>query len=127
MTARSETVRPFEELADAKRLLEEGLALLDGAARADADVPAAIGRIVDAMRAARDPRELRAAVAPEDLERFDDAAEDVLRLNAVLTAAVVRDRSALMAHIETARTSRLDLARRSAGAVESGTHCDVSG
>lgn len=119
---------PFDELADAKRLLQEALSLLDGAAHDDPDVPVAIGRVVEALRSARDPRELRAEVAPEDVDRFEDEAEEVLRLNAVLVSAVKRDREALFGRLKATRETRRDL-QRSSGGLEAGTgsRCDMSG
>ena len=128
MTIPSEPTGPFGELSDAKRILEEGLALLDGAAPDDPEVPVAIGRIVEALRTAGDPRDLRAAVSPKDLERFDSEAEEVLRLNAVLISAVKRDREALMGRLKATRESRRDLKRQSSDASDgAGARCDVSG
>ena len=128
MTVPSEPGGPFGELLDARRILEEGLALLDGATADDPEVPVAIGRVVEALRAAGDPRDLRAAVPPDEVERFDNEAEEVLRLNAVLISAVKRDREALMGRLKAARESRRDLKRQSSGASGgAGARCDLSG
>ena len=118
----------FQSLRESRRVLEEGLALLDGAAHDDIAIPEAIGRISASLGASEDPATLRAAVAKDDLERFDDELEDVLRLNAILVTAVKRDRDALVQRLKATRESRRDLKRQSSGdSAAAGVRCDVSG
>lgn len=119
---------PFQALRDARRVLEEGLALLDGAAHDDRAIPEAIGRIVASLAATEDPADLRAAVAKDDLERFDDELEDVLRLNVILVSAAKRDREVLVHRLKATREARRDLRHQSSGgSAVAGARCDVSG
>ena len=118
----------FARLAEARRAMEGGLALLDGSSVEDGDVPAALGRIAAVVSEAGSYAALRESVVEEDLERFDDELEDLLRLNAVLTAAVKQDREALIQRLKVTRESRRDLARQAPDVSEgSGGRCDVSG
>lgn len=106
----------------------DGLALLDGAAVDDSDVPVALGRIAKVLAEAGDFASMREEVPAADHDRFDDELEDLLRLNAVLTAAVKQDREALVRRLKVTRESRRDLARQSVAASEgAGNRCDVSG
>ncbi len=108
--------------------MEEGLALLDGASAGDPDVPNALGRLAETVAAAGDFAAMRESVPAEDRERLDDEMEDLLRLNAVLTAAVKQDRDALVRRLKVTRESRRDLARQVGGAPDgAGNRCDVSG
>jgi len=67
-------------------------------------------------------------IAANQSEMTDDELEDLLRLNAVLTAAVRQDREALMQRLKATRESRRDLARQAAAPSEgAGGRCDVSG
>jgi hypothetical protein len=118
----------FGRLAEARRAMESGLALLDGSSVEDGDVPAALGRIAAVVSEAGGYSVMRASVGEADLERFDDELEDLLRLNAVLTAAVKQDREALIQRLKATRESRRDLARQAPDVSEgSGARCDVSG
>lgn|GEM_PF-3589981 len=118
----------FGRLAEARRAMESGLALLDGSSVEDGDVPAALGRIAAVVSEAGGYATMRENIAAADLERFDDELEDLLRLNAVLTAAVRQDREALIQRLKITRESRRDLARQSPDVSEgSGGRCDVSG
>ena len=119
---------PFERLAEARRAMQGGLSLLDGARAEDADVPAARERLSRALADTGDFAAARKEVPQGDLECFDDELEDLLRLNAVLTAAVRQDREALMQRLKATRESRRDLARQAAAPSEgAGGRCDVSG
>ena len=119
---------PFDELARRRRVLEEGLALLDGAAFDDPEIPDALGRLVEALAEGPDPGVLRDDVPASEQDRFDDEAWELVRLNAVLTSAVQRDRDAIVERLGSARaalkTLRHQGAPRSEGA---GGRCDVSG
>ena len=118
----------FARLHEARRAMEDGLALLGGAAVDDVDVPVALGRIAAALASAADLAAMREGVPAESHERFDDELEDLLRLNAVLTAAVKQDRDAMVQRLKVTRESRRDLARQSASVSEgAGNRCDVSG
>ncbi|MBL6756915.1 MAG: hypothetical protein ISQ11_10935 [Planctomycetes bacterium] len=118
----------FDRLAEARRVMESGLALLDGASVEDADVPAALGRIAAVVSEAGAYPAMREGIPAAELERFDDELEDLLRLNAVLTAAVKQDREALTQRLKATRESRRDLARQAPDVSEgSGGRCDVSG
>ncbi|MDG1984960.1 MAG: hypothetical protein P8M11_10355 [Planctomycetota bacterium] len=118
----------FGRLLEARRAMEDGLALLDGAAVDDVDVPVALGRIAAALASAADLAAMREGVPAESHERFDDELEDLLRLNAVLTAAVKQDRDAMVQRLKVTRESRRELARQSASVSEgAGNRCDVSG
>ncbi|MDG1049186.1 MAG: hypothetical protein P8R46_03160, partial [Planctomycetota bacterium] len=94
----------------------------------DVDVPVALGRIAAALASAADLAAMREGVPAESHERFDDELEDLLRLNAVLTAAVKQDRDAMVQRLKVTRESRRELARQSASVSEgAGNRCDVSG
>ena len=123
-----DAVGAFGRLHEARRAMEDGLALLDGAAVDDVDVPVALGRIAAALASAADLAAMREGVPAESHERYDDELEDLLRLNAVLTAAVKQDRDAMVQRLKVTRESRRELARQSASVSEgAGNRCDVSG
>jgi len=108
--------------------MEDGLALLDGASVEDADVPDALGRLASTVAEVGDFAAMRESIQAGDHERFDDELEDLLRLNAVLTAAVKQDRDALVRRLKVTRESRRELARQVGGAPGgAGNRCDVSG
>lgn len=108
--------------------MEDGLALLDGASAEDADIPVALGRLAATLASVGDFAAMRDSVPADGRERFDDQLEDLLRLNAVLTAAVKQDRDALLQRLKVTRESRRDLARQVSGAPDgAGNRCDVSG
>lgn len=117
---------PFDHLARLKAQLDEGLALLDGAAPDDPAVPEALGRVATALRSGPDLAELRGAVPAERLGAFDDRLEELLRLNAVLARAVSADREALVSRLRNVRTSRRDLAYYGKGEGAAGGRCDMS-
>ena len=80
------------------------------------------------LRPVGDFAAMRDSVPADGRERFDDQLEDLLRLNAVLTAAVKQDRDALLQRLKVTRESRRDLARQVSGAPDgAGNRCDVSG
>ena len=119
---------PFDELARRRRVLEEGLALLDGAAFDDPELPDALGRLVEALAEGPDPGVLRDDVPASEQDRFDDEAWELVRLNAVLTSAVQRDRDAIVERLGSARSALKTLRHQGAPRSEgSGGRCDVSG
>ena len=80
----SDLAGAFGRLAEARRAMEDGLALLDGASVEDADVPNALGRLASTVAEVGDFAAMRESIQAGDHERFDDELEDLLRLNAVL-------------------------------------------
>lgn len=119
---------PFGRLAEMRRAMESGLALLDGARPDDVAVPDALQRIAGAIAVTGDLEAMGLGLGEGERERFDLEVEELLRLNAVLTAAVRQDRDALLQRLKATRESRRDLARQSpAGSEGAGGRCDVSG
>jgi len=119
-------IESFEALARMRTVLRDGLALLDGAEHDDPQVSVTLARIAAALDAEDDPATLRAKVADQDHDRFDDELEDLIRLNAILAAAASADRDRLVDRLKTVRESRRDLAYYG-GAGGEGARCDVSG
>lgn len=116
----------FASLQGMRDSLKEGLALLDGAAHDDPHVVDALGELTAEIAAFGNPKELRESVAIEDHERFDDELEELIRLNAVLVAAVSQDREQLFGRLKQVRTSLRDLEYYGEQG-SSGARCDISG
>ncbi len=116
----------FEALARMRTVLRDGLALLDGAEHDDPQVAASLARIAAAIQGEDDPVALRARVPEADQERFDDELEELIRLNAILTAAASSDRDQMVVRLKAVRESRRDLSYYG-GAGNEGARCDVSG
>jgi len=114
---------PFDALDRARAVLEGGLAALDGGRVDDPSAPDVIGRIARDLAALDDPAALRTRVLEADLERFDDALEDLVRLNSVLVASIRRDREGVATRLAAVREAR---DRRRSPAV-TGARCDVAG
>lgn len=117
---------PFEEVAEARDLLKNALALFDGSNHDDAEAPGAMARVTAGLSTLRDPAALRREVPEAERERFDDELEELLRLNAVLVEAIRLDQEELVRRLRTVRTSQRDLSYHGAVA-SSGSRCDVSG
>ena len=122
---------PFAELRCAKEALRDGLALLQGATPGEPDQSGA-GRVVawqqvlERIAAAGSPEALRRRVAPARHQEFDDELEEMMRLNAVLVAAVGEEKDLLFGRLRVVRESRRDLAFYGPVATE-GERCDISG
>jgi hypothetical protein len=127
----SHALDPFAELASAKKALRDGLALLDGGASSELDQGdtgrlTAWREISQRIADAGSPESLRQRVAPEQLQEFDEELAEMMRLNAVLVAAVAEEKDLLVGRLRVVRESRRDLAFYSAVATE-GERCDISG
>lgn len=127
----SRVLDPFTELASAKKALRDGLALLDGGAsselgQGDTGRLTAWEEISERITKAGSPEALRERVAPERVNEFDEELAEMMRLNAVLVAAVAEEKDLLADRLRVVRESRRDLAFYSAVATE-GERCDISG
>ncbi len=122
---------PFQGLKASKDALEAGLALLDGSAAVgldqdDAAHVAAWANVMEAIASAPQPDSLRAAVPESRLADFDGELEELIRLNAVLAAAIELEKGDLMGKLKAVRETRRDLSFY--GATEpQGDRCDISG
>jgi hypothetical protein len=113
----------FHALARAQAVLEDGLAFVDRGQVDDAGAPEVIAKLAAELAALPDPVDLRATVAAADLERFDDELEELIRLNAVLMAALRADRDDVALRLVAIREAR----RGKRDAAPTGVRCDVSG
>lgn len=121
-----EDASPFDRVAAMRAHLEAGLTLLGDAAHDDPSIADGLARLTDALTAFEDPSELRALVPAEEIDRFDDELEELVRLNAVLIAAAVQDREGLIGRLVRVRSSLRDLDFY-AESGSAGARCDVSG
>lgn len=127
----SQPVDPFAEILSAKKALQDGLTLLDRSASGDADQDdagrlAAWEQVAAGFATSESPEQLRERVPTDRLKEFDDELSEVIRLNAVLVAAVASEQERLLGRLRAVRESRRDLAYY--GSVEpEGERCDISG
>lgn len=117
---------PLDQLAEARLLLQGGLALFDQADLDDASIPDALMRLTAALEAQPDPLTLRSQVAEADLEAFDDEVEELVKLNAVLVTVASNDREALVSTLSKARAARKGTAYYGRSGGEGG-RCDMTG
>lgn len=127
----TQSVDPFLELEGCKRVLRDGLGLLESRASAEADQEdagrlAAWEKIVHMLQSGPSPDALRAQVPADRLDEFDDALEEVLSLNAVLVSAVASEKDQILGKLRTVREVRRGMAYYQAAAPE-GDRCDISG
>ncbi len=122
---------PFAELESAKQALRDGLTLLDQSAPGEVDQDdtgstAAWEQVAARFATAESPEALRERVAFDRVPEFDEKLEEVIRLNAVLAAAIAQEKDHLLSRLRSVRESRRDLAFYGAVAAE-GERCDISG
>ena len=125
------SVDPFAELESVKKALREGLTLLDRSASGDTDQDdqgrlAAWEQVAARFATSESPEALRERVATELQAKFDEELSEVIRLNAVVVAAVAAEQERLLGRLRAVRESRRDLAYYSAVEPE-GDRCDISG
>ena len=124
-------VDPFAELQRSKEALQDGFALLDEGSLGETDEQSA-GRVAAWQQVAarsttcESPQSLRDRVAPERLAEFDEELAEVIRLNAVLVAAVAAEQGELLERVRAVRESRRVLGFYGSVAAE-GERCDISG
>lgn len=127
----NQPVDPFAELQRSKEALQDGFALLDEGSLGESDEQsagraAAWQQVAARFTTCESPEALRDRVAPERLAEFDEELAEVIRLNAVLIAAVASEQGTLLGRVRAVRESRRVLGFYGSVATE-GERCDISG
>lgn len=122
---------PFEELRRTKASLRIGLGLLEGAAGQPAEsndpgLKAAWEKVIAALTGGEALAKMRTQVDAERLVAFDEELREVVRLNAVLMAAVKVEQGRVIGRLRRVRETRRELAYY-AGVRGEGERCDISG
>lgn len=121
---------PFLGLEGSRRALREGLTLLDRSASGNADQDdagrlAAWQRIMATLAGAPPLEQLREAVPEDRLADFDDELEELIRLNAILVAAVATEKDHVVGKLRKVREARRGMSYY--GSPAEGDRCDISG
>jgi len=118
-----ESCQRLDELA---RRMREFLEALEGSSFEDDRIAGAWARCDEAYAELGDPAKLLEGLEPEPRALVEERVDEVLRLNAVLTSAVRRERDEMLQLLEQAGLSRKAL-QGYASPGEVGGTCDLSG